>query len=166
MTDARSPAPASLPIGMLVVLLIAMVCYLGMLANMGEMQNASTDAMGRGLASGFALVFMLIEWLLLAILLLIGGVKGEMPVWSAIVAVALVPLSAGAAIGVLEPLDNHGDPHFQLVPGLLAPVMAAYALWARIPALHRVLPPQPTSIATWLAVAILTAVPWVSAFIR
>jgi hypothetical protein len=151
--------PSSVPFGAIIVLSVAIFLYAGMMANLGEMQNHNTDAMGRGMASGFALVLVLAEWFFLAILLLIGGVKGEMPVWSAMTALILLPLSGIAAINALTLLDHDASPAYQLVPGLLAPIIGLYAMWARLSVLHRVLPPLPTSLAAWSAVAILSLVP-------
>jgi len=156
MVPATRPRP---PVGAIVMLLVAGFLYLGMMVNLGEMQNPNTDAMGRGLASGFALVFLLAEWVVLAILLLIGGVNGAMPAWSAMAGVFLVPLSGFAAITAMTLLDRGASPLYQLVPGLLPPLTAAYALWARLPALHRMLRPLPTSLAAWVAVALLTLAP-------
>jgi hypothetical protein len=152
--SARKP-----PIGAIVMLLVAGFLYLGMMVNLAEMQNANTDAMGRGLASGFALVFTLAEWVALATMLLIGAVNGAMPGWAAITAALLVPLSGVAAIITLRLLDRGAGPGYQLVPGLLPPLTAGYALWARLPALHRTLPPLPTSVAAWGAVALLSLAP-------
>jgi hypothetical protein len=151
--------PAKPPIGAIIVLAMAVFIYAGMMANLDQMQNANTDAMGRGMASGFGLLFLIVEWVLLAILLLIGGINGAMPAWSAIAAAILLPVSgfsAGIALGLLE---DDASLLYRLVPGLLAPIMAAYALWARLPALHRALPPLPTSLVAWFAVALIAAAP-------
>ena len=148
-----------LPIGMIVVLAVAVFLYAGMMANFAAIQDAGSDAMGRGLAAGFGLVFFIAEWLLLAALLAIGGINGVMPGWSAIAAAILLPVSGFSTGVVLGLLDHGGNPNFILVPALVPPVTAAYALWARLPALHRVLPSLPTSLAAWLAVALLAAAP-------
>jgi hypothetical protein len=159
MSIDQPARPSWAPIGAIIVLAIVAFLYAGMMANLGEIQNLNTDAMGRGMASGFALVFVLAEWFFLAILLLIGGVKGEMPMWSAIAAMVLLPLSGIAAIHALTLLDHEGSPGYQLVPGLLAPTIASYALWARITALHRMLPPLPTGLIAWCTVMTLSLVP-------
>jgi hypothetical protein len=147
------------PIGTIVVLVIAGFLYIGMMANFSEIQNPNTDAMGGGLASGFALVFAVAEWVFLGILLLVAGIGGAMPAWSAIVATILLPLSGFAAITAIGLLDHGASPLYQIVPGLVPPITAGYALWARLPSLHRVLRPLPTGIVAWVAVAILTLAP-------
>ncbi|HML11185.1 MAG TPA: hypothetical protein VK432_10010, partial [Stellaceae bacterium] len=81
------------PIGMIIVLALAALLYAGMMANIGEIQNPMGDAAGRGMAAGFAMVLLMVEWVLLAVLLLIGGINGDMPNWAAIAAALLWPLS-------------------------------------------------------------------------
>jgi hypothetical protein len=159
MSIDQSARPSSAPIGAIIVLAVAVFLYAGMMANLGDMQNPNTDAMGRGMASGFALVFLVAEWLFLGILLLIGSIKGEMPSWATMAALILLPMSAWGGVASLTLLENGASPLYQWVPGLIAPIMAAYAIWARITALHRMLPPLPTSLAAWAAVAILSLVP-------
>ena len=147
------------PIGALIVLALAMVCYIGMMGNISDLQDGNTDAMGRGLAASFALILLIAEWVLLAILMLIGGINGAIPVWSAMSGLILVPVSGVMAGIALFLVDRGGSPLYQLVPGLLAPVLAGYALWARFPAVQRLMPPLATSLLAWLAVAILAAAP-------
>jgi len=147
------------PIGMIVVLVVTVFLYAGMMTNFGAVQDAGNDAMGRGLAVGFAMVFFIAEWFLLAVLLAIGGINGSMPAWSAIAGALLLPISGFSAGVALFLLDRGGNPNFILVPALIPPITAAYAFWARLSALHRALPPLPTSLAVWIAVALIAAGP-------
>ena len=158
MSMAQTTRPSA-PIGAILVLMLAAILYAGMMANIEEIQNANSDAMGRGLASAFALFFGIAEWIMLGILLLIAGVKGDMPNWSAIAAAILAPLSCIAAVLAMNLLDAGATPRWQLVPALLPPLIAAYALWARLPALHRTLRPLPISLAAWGAIALLSLAP-------
>ena len=160
--SAGVPRRGAPPVGTIVTLAVAAILYAGMMANLGDVQNADTDAAGRGLGSGFGLVFMVAEWIALAIVLMIGGVNGAMPAWAAIVAAILWPLSGFAAIAAIRLLEAGGSAAYQLVPALIAPVTAGYALWARLPALHRAMRPLPVSLAAWGAVALLTAAPWLA----
>jgi hypothetical protein len=150
---------SSAPIGAIVVLVLAVFLYVGMMVNVGEIQNVNTDAMGRGMAEGFAVAFAFAEWVMLAILLLIGGIKGEMPNGAAIAMVFLHPLSCVAVIAAITLLNHGASPLYQLVPGLIAPIIALYAFWARLPSLHRVLRPLQTSGVAWGIVALLTLAP-------
>jgi hypothetical protein len=115
MSIDQPARPSSAPVGAIIVLAVVVFLYAGMMANLGEMQNPNTDAMGRGMASGFALMFVLAEWFFLAILLLVGGIKGEMPIWSALTALILLPLSGFAAINTLTLLDHEASLAYQLV---------------------------------------------------
>src|SRR6185295_2929609 len=64
------------------------------------------DAFGRGLALAYAAILGTVLWVVLAALLIIAAAKGR------------------------------GDGSALLVPALLPPLYALYALWARLPALH------------------------------
>ena len=90
---------------------------------------------------------------------LIGSVKGRVPTWSAIVAALLVPMSGYSALHTIGWLGHVGTQHYQVVPGLLAPLLGFYALWVWIPSLQRGMPPLPTSLAVWTAISFLTLAP-------
>jgi lipoprotein NlpI len=157
------PAPRRKPpIGAVLVLISAGFPYAGMIASLNDYQGGGEDAFGRGLAGAFVILFGLVLWGLLAILLLIGWVKGEMPGWAAIAAAILLPLSAiAAAIAMdLGPSDIWWLAWVPiLVPILLPPPIATYAMWARLPQLHRTLPPNPTSAVLLGLVTLLTLAP-------
>jgi lipoprotein NlpI len=119
---------------------------------------SSSDPMGRGLGLAFGAMFGAALWIILAVLLIIGGVKGEMPHWAGIVAIVLLPLSAVSATIAVDSVKSESGWSL-VVPALLPPVIAGYAIWARLPQLHRVLPAQATSSVTWLAVLLLTLAP-------
>lgn len=150
-------APTKPPIGAILVLVLAGLLYAGMMAALSDLHHGGNDAMGRALDAGFALIFGIGLWLLLAALLLIGGIRGAMPEWSAMVAAVLWATSAVSAAIALDFIERDGS--YLIVPGLLPPVIAAYAMWARLVGLHRLLPPLPTSVAAWVAVAAIAAAP-------
>ena len=146
------------PIGAILVLVLACVLYLGMAASLADLRGGGGDAFGRSLAAAFAFLFGVVLWPMLGILLLIGWVKGEMPLPAAFAAAVLWPLSGFAAAITL---DSGWNPTWWLywVPMLLPPPIAAYALWARLPQLHRALPPNVTSAVLLGLVVILTVAP-------
>jgi lipoprotein NlpI len=154
--QVQRPAP---PVGAIVMLVVTGFFYLGMMSSLSDIQNGNVDAAGRAMAEGFGALFAIALWVALAILLLIGGVKGAMPAWSAIAATILLPISGFAATIAVGLLDRGASLRYLLVPALIPPLIAAYALWARLPSLHRVMPPLPTSLAAWAAVALLAAAP-------
>lgn len=149
--------PRKPPIGAILVLLLAVFPYAGMLACLFDLNRGGNDAMGRGLDEGFAVVFGMALWLLLGILLLIGWLRGGMPDWSVITAAALWPLSAVSAGIALDFIEH--DSSYIVVPALLPPALASYAMWARLTRLHRLLQPLPTSIVAWIIVGLIAAVP-------
>jgi hypothetical protein len=152
----QRPTP---PVGAILTLVAAAFLYLGMMLTLSNVQNADTDAVGRAMAEAFTIFFGIGLWMALAALLLIGGIKGEMPVWSKAVAALLLPISGFAALVAVGLLDRGASARYILVPALIAPLFASYAIWARLPGLHRIMPPVPTSLAAWAAIALLTAAP-------
>jgi lipoprotein NlpI len=152
------------PIGAIITLILAVFPYAGMLASLSDLGRSGNDAMGRGFDEAFAVLFGIALWLLLGILLLIGWLRGEMPDWSVTAAAVLWPLSAVSASIALDFID-HGDDYI-IVPALLPPAIAAYALWARLTGLHGFLQPLPTSIVAWTAVALIATVPLPRYFIE
>lgn len=145
---------------MLVLLLLGGFLYAVMLSTLSAV--GSSDAAGNGLAAAFAAIEGALLWLVLAILLLIGGMQGRMPTAGVIGSLLLLPLSAVAAVTASElNADDHG--WTILVPALLPPLFAGYAVWARLPASHRVLRPLPTSAVAGLAVIALSVAPLIQA---
>jgi lipoprotein NlpI len=151
--SARRPPP----VGMVITLFLAGFPYAAMLACLFDLHRGGNDAMGRGLDEAFALVLGIVLWLLLGILLLIGWLRGAMPDWSVITAATLWPLSAVSAAIALDFIDRDGS--YMIVPAMLPPAIAAYALWARLTRLHWLLQPLPTSVVAWIVVALVAAMP-------
>ena len=150
--------PRPLPIGTFVLFALACLPYFVMVAALSDSQGG--DAAGRGMAAGFAFVFGMVLWFLLAIMLLLAAIRGAMPKWAAAAALILFPLSCAAA---LFALDSRGSGGAFLVAALLPPLIALYAIWARLPALHPAMPPGITSAITWSVVFLLSAAPLVQA---
>ncbi len=161
---AEDSARRSPPVGAIITLILAGFPYAGMLACLFDLHSGGNDAMGRGLDEGFAVVFGIALWLLLGGLLLIGGIRGAMPEWSAIAAAPLWALSAMSAAIALDYIEH--DSSYIIVPALLPPAIALYALWARLTRLHRLLQPLPTSAVAWIVVALIAAVPLPRYFIE
>src|SRR5882672_10139288 len=123
MVTSSSPT-RSAPIGAVLLLGFAGLLYAGMMACISDLP--SSDPMGRGLGLAFGAMFGPALWIILAGLLIIGSVKGEMPYWAGIAAIVLLPMSAvSATIAVNSVKSESGWP--LLVPALLPPVIAGYA---------------------------------------
>jgi hypothetical protein len=153
MSDQTAPRP---PIGMLALLILAALLYAATVGSIADL--GSTDAAGRALGEAFGVIYGFGLWVVLAAMIVIGGLNGKMPVWAAIVAAILVPASAVASVIAIEFIKYHTGWQL-LVPALIPPLIAAYALWARLPQLHRALPPILTGIALWGGVLALTLAP-------
>jgi hypothetical protein len=147
------------PVGIIVLLSLAAVLYAGMVSSLSG--ATSTDAFGRGLALAYAAFFALALWLVLSAALIVAAMKGRMPVWAAIGLVVLVPLSCVAAWMAGDAVGR-GDASAIWVPALLPPLFALYALWARLPSLHGRFRPGVVSGILGLAIALLTAAPFVA----
>ena len=143
------------------LLVLAGGLYIWMMINItGPSGGGGEASLERALEALFLTVFL---WGVLAMLLIVGGVMGEMPRRAAIVAAIVHPLSGFAAFVAIDMVSRHGV-WALLVPGLLPPLIAFYAMWARCPALRRVLPPEITSIAVWGMILFLTIAPFPIAY--
>jgi hypothetical protein len=156
---ADQTASPGVPWGTTVLFVIAALLYMAFLVNLFGLRGG--DAMGRGMAMGFAAVIGLMLWLVLASLFAIAIFKGQMPAYAIAAAIVLLPLSAiaaASATGLYS--DRYGD-WLLVVPIALPPLLALYALWARFISLQASLAPTPTTAAAGLLIVLLTAVPLV-----
>ena len=155
---SSTPSPSGPPIGTLVLLVLASMLYALMLANLTD--SSGTDAAGRGLNQAFAALVGLLLWSVLAILLVVAAVKGAMPP-AGLAAILLLPASAVGAVVAAGLIER--EPGWPIVvPALLPPLIAAYAVWARFPQLHGRLKPLPTSLAIGAAVVALSVAPFIA----
>lgn len=167
MTTQPTPTHSSpAPIGAIALLLLACILYfffmLPVLDNMSGSDPSGSGGEGRYAAAWsqfFAIVFGGSLWIVLGILLLIGRAKGEMPRRAAIVTGFLFPLSGIAAgIAVEQSYVYPGGWSF-LVPVLQPPLIALYAMWARLPAIHTALQPKITSSIMLGMIGVLAMAP-------
>jgi hypothetical protein len=97
-------------------------------------------------------------WGALALLLVAGGIMGEMPRWAAILACFALPLSGVGAFIAIDMMSRHA--HWALLfPALLPLLIALYAMWARFPRLHARFPARITSAVLWGAILVLSILP-------
>jgi hypothetical protein len=153
------PAPRqSLTATIVMFLLFGLACFLYLVLLASTYDAHTSDAAGRGLAAAYAALFGGGLWIVLAIMLALGAARGAMPGWAAAAAVVLLPLSGLAAIEAAGLTDGSRGWSFWLV-ALAPPLIAFYALWAKLLVLHRALPPTPTSAVIWGTILLLTIVP-------
>ncbi len=151
-TAKLSSPPRDRPIGLLILLLVAAALYVLMLVSAAEPLAQGDAVVGQAIAS-VAVTFFL--WVVLAIMLIAGGIGGAMPRWAAFLAVVLVPMSGVAAVVAIDMCSRH-MPAAILFPAVLPVLIAFYAFWARLTRWHARWPPQPTSTAIWASVFVLS----------
>ena len=159
MSAPAQPLRAAAPLGLFLLLAVAAALYLLLLVNctgpIGGGEAAFADAFA-------ALALTAGLWIVLAAMLVIAAIPGAMPRWAAVLAFFVVPLSGIAAFIAIDMVSRRIG--WAIVfPAALPPLLAFYALWARLPRLHATLPAQQTSLAIWGVVVGLTAAPLVLA---
>lgn len=87
-----SPVSVGIAAGLGVLILLVWALELTLLSDL-----SGSDAAGRGLAEGYAVIGLFILWLLLAVLAILAFIKGPMPGAAAIAALALIPVSGALA---------------------------------------------------------------------
>lgn len=149
------------PYGAWLLCLVAFGLYVGLLVNALQAGGSYGEAaFGDAIAS---LLLVLGLWIVLAVLLLVGGIMGQMPRWAAILAVPLHLFSGVAATIALDMCSRHMK--WAVVFLVLTPLLTAlYAMWARLPYLHERFPAEETSIAAWGAIFVLSVAPSVWAY--
>jgi hypothetical protein len=118
--------------------------------------SGRSDAAGDALAEAFVVLFAIALSIVLAGLVLVAFKNGRMPIWAEAGALALLPLSGYASVTAANLYIHYGGWPF-IVPALVPPVIAIYALWIRIPALVAVLPETLSSALAGCAIAALIA---------
>jgi hypothetical protein len=96
VTGPSKASPAGI-IAALILTAVAALLWAQTVAILADLSGG--DAAGRGMAQGFAAIGIILVWLLLCALALIAYAKGEMPRWTAIAALVLIPASGGASMG-------------------------------------------------------------------
>lgn len=140
------------PLGMFSLSAVAIAFYGALLANSGAPSAGGEEAYSQAWA-GFLLTLGL--WTVLALMLVVGAAKGRMPVWAAITALLLHPISGVAAFVALDAASRRVGLGAIILVLLPLPI-ASYAFWARLPQWREAYPPGVASIVTWGAVALLS----------
>lgn len=149
----------SWPLGLLALLAVAAVFYILMLINAVSQPSGGESSISAAIE---ALYLTAALWVVLVCMLIVGGVGGSMPRWAAWLSGILVPASGIANITAVDMCSRH-MPWAIVFLLLLAPLLAFYALWARLPWLQARLPAERTSIAVWGSVFVLSVASFVLA---
>jgi len=163
-TDSRAPRMAS--IGALLLLGLACLLYLAMMRVIAPSHarefihggDPAGNAIGEGLAQLFGGVLFLLLWIVLAILLFLRGKGQKMPPQTRVAAAILLPLSGVATIYATDLYASYAGWAI-VVPALLPPLIALYAMWARLPVPHAALPAKTVNAAIGGAILVLTIAP-------
>lgn len=144
---------------MTILFVLAVLLYGPFIANI--LTARSSDAAGRGMSLGFAVIQGLVLWIVLASMFAVAILRGAMPSYATAAAIVFLPLSAIAAASAMGLYnDRYGD-WLAVVPALLPLLLALYAFWARMVGWHGTLPPVPTTSILGGAIVVLTIVPLV-----
>jgi hypothetical protein len=147
----------SRPYGLFALIALACPLYFLMIANALNTVAGGGEA---SMANAFEALFVITGlWILLAIIVTVGGVMGAMPRWAAVSAIFLIPVSAVAAFTAIDMCSRHMK-WAVVFPALLALIIVAYAYWARSTQLHEAWPPKRTSQMAWGAVLVLSLLPF------
>ena len=155
-----SPTQRSWPVGLLVLLAVAGVLFVLMLANALYKPSGGGEAGLEAAIEGLFLTAAL--WIVLAIMIIVGAAMGSMPGWAGGLAGILVPASGVANFTAVD-MGSRGMPWAIVLPAVLAPLIAFYALWAGWPRLHAALPAERTSVAVWASIFVLSVATFVLA---
>jgi hypothetical protein len=150
----------SWPVGLLVLLAVAIPLYGLMLANAVTQPSGGGEAGIEAALEGLFLTACL--WIVLVIMIIVGAVRGTMPGWAGGLAGILLPASGVANFTAVDLCSRH-MPGAIVIPILLAPLIAFYAFWAGWPRLHAALPAERTSVAVWASIFVLSAATFVLA---
>jgi hypothetical protein len=131
------------------------VLYVLLLVAASQPLEGGEAAMGQGFEALFLTACL---WIVLAIILLVGGFSGAMPRWAGMSAFFLVPVSAIAAFVAIDMCSRHIGGAI-LFPALLPLLMVFYAFWARLPRLQAAMPARETSLYVWGSILALTIAP-------
>jgi len=141
------------PVGTMALLALAAGLYVALLVNGSEPLEGGEAAYSQAWA-GLLLTFWL--WVALALLLIVAAINGRMPLAAGLAATLLLPISGVAVFVALDAASRHvgGALGFVALP---PPLIAFYALWARLASLRAAAPPGFVAAAVWGAVALLSA---------
>lgn len=147
-----------IPFGTILLLVLAGFLHLATMMCLSDVPNG--DAAGRGMALGYAAILGTATMILLAILLVVAAMKGEMSRIGKVGAFVLVP-AVTVTMWVAGDLYTDQVGWALLVPALLPPLVTAYALRARLPSLRARMGASTADLVLGTAIVALTIAPFV-----
>ena len=158
-----TPAPPPLPAGAIALAAAGCIPYSLLILALiygppggDPSQYGGESRIAQGFAELYALLFGVVLWIVIGVLLLIAARAGA-PHWARVAAGILFPVSAIAAfVAGAASFDLPGGWSI-LVPALLPPLIAFWAIWLRTPSLRARVPVERASIAGLGAIAVASA---------
>jgi hypothetical protein len=152
--------PRSMTVFGALLLLLTIILYVGTVANLTTIHDS--DPAGNSLSQAYAVFMVIALWILLAALLVVAGLKGEMPRWAPLAAVLLLPASGAAALAAVRLLS---DAFYRaqwpiVIPAVSPLVIIAFALWAYLPAFRGAVPATAASAISGTIILLLSIAPW------
>jgi hypothetical protein len=138
--------------------LMAALVWVVQLATLSNLSGS--DAAGNGLAQAFAMLEIFLLWALLAVLVIIAGVVGALPLPVVLPGALLLPLSGAAAMQALDLLSEPNSPPFLwpiIVSATVPPLIALFWVWAVIPALRQNVPAWFVAGLVWGGTTLVSA---------
>ncbi|MCC0006313.1 MAG: hypothetical protein H6872_14750 [Methylobacteriaceae bacterium] len=150
-----SGANAGRPVGFLIILAMAALAFALLLHDAFRYRAGGGDAV---LSAAFTIIYdVLMVWTALVVLTAVAAIQGDMPAGGWIAAIVLLPASGAATAAAID-LATRGGRWALVVPCLLPPLVAAYALWARLPGLRAAVPTKAATYGVWGVVLVLSAI--------
>ena len=148
--DTPPDPPARAPVALLLLLALAGLLYWASVPGFVRAAGVGGDAV----MGAFNLILLLgVLWLVLGIALIVGNRDRAMPGWAVWTAAFILPFSAVATV-MAE--DSPATRPWAFSSAIILPLLfAAYALWARLPVLRRLLPAPVASLLVWGAACFL-----------
>lgn len=141
------------------LIVLAAVPYVAMLSTISFSAGGGDAILGQAIA-GF--VFAVGLWIVLALLITVAAVMGEMPRRIVIISALLVPLAGVTTVVAIDACSRHIK-WAAIGPVLLPLLIASLAIVARFAKLRAALPSDGFSFAVCSAVAVLSLVLLVAA---
>ena len=161
MSTTRRAPKMAMTASFTVLLGLAVLLWAATVANCITIR--SSDAAGNALSQAFGTLMAIALFVLLAIVLVLGVVRGSMPVWMRIAMVVLVPASGAATVAAIEVLSQGTEwpVRWPLAVPVLAPlVLILLALWSYLPSLRASASPGAVGGVAILTLAVLSIAPW------
>ncbi len=145
----------------IILLVLVILLWLPLVGNLATINNS--DPAGNGLSKAYGVFMAIALWILMALLLVVAGVKGQMPMWAGVLAFLLAPASGAATLAAIELLSDRTFSRWPiLIPALVPPLIAAFAIWAYVPSIHAAIPANLAGAIVWGTVLCLAISPWPS----